>query len=81
MKSSLTLGVAASTKDRAAARAGTFSLPSLSQMTTGRTRRKDDGKRDVGRDGDTGKRTGDKIDPKQWENQKHWGDRNDGNDE
>ncbi len=24
---------------------------------------KDDGKRDVGRDGDTGKRTGDKIDP------------------
>lgn len=27
---------------------------------------KDDGKRDVGRDGDTGRRTGDKIDPKQW---------------
>ena len=39
---------------------------------------KDDGKRDVGRDGDTGKRTGDKIDPKQWENQKHWGDGNGG---
>lgn len=35
---------------------------------------KDDGKRDVGRDGDTGKRTGDKIDPNQWENQKHWDD-------
>lgn len=42
---------------------------------------KDDGKRDVGRDGDTGKRTGDRIDPKQWENPKHWGDLNDGEDE
>lgn len=35
---------------------------------------KDDGRRDVGRDGDTGKRTGDNIDPKKWEKEKHWDD-------
>lgn len=35
---------------------------------------KDDGRRDVGREGDTGKRAGDNIDPEQWENQTHWDD-------